>query len=382
MTDRLRVMLSSRVDDPQSTLDDGTTMRQVRRALSERLQGLRLTDDPDQIFDVDVNEGKGALAGDGDVERHCREMVQDADIVLILYNGSAGWASAGLEGICFTELRAALDQAPHKVRVVRLPLQKAKPDSPDERFQQYFESQHLFATDQEHGDRESVLTACVATLRQALIDMVHERAREGALRSARSRGEALRWARMSFADRAAAMCDAGVQALVDSPQEATELGRVAPEGRARLVELNWYGGALLLRVDAVPAAMSVAAARELVGQPFLRDHALVEHLADDRAGPVHFILVAGGVSEAQAARQLGSPDATIVPTDFGVYVADEVQKVQMIFVARCIDASAIYGGVQTVLTWLVASEEANRLLTRASVRARIVALLAEHAKEA
>ena len=97
----------------------------------------------------------------------------------------------------------------------------------------------------------------------------------------------------------------------------------------------------------------------------------------ERSGPVHLIVVQGGATETQAAKQLGSPDATIVPTDFGVYVADEIQKVQIVFLSHCIDPSSIYGRVQTMLNWLDATQEGERLVRRAQDRSRIVSLLAE-----
>ena len=115
-------MLSSRVDDPESALPDGTTMRALRDDLVNRITAVELAGADERLFDVFVNEGEAALAGDGDVERHCREQIRKADIVLVLYNGSAGWASQGLEGICQIELRAAMETAPHKVRIIRLPL--------------------------------------------------------------------------------------------------------------------------------------------------------------------------------------------------------------------------------------------------------------------
>lgn len=372
MADRLRVMLSSRVDDPKSTLPDGTKMRALRKLLVKEVEALRLTDDTDTVFDVDVNEGTGALAGDGDVDRHCREMVQRADIVLVLYNGRAGWGSQGLEGICHAELRAALDLAPHKVRLIRLPLVQT-PTASDLAFQQYLTDHHLVGSDPECGTKDEVAAECRKTLRGAVVAMTRERAREGTPRSARSRGEPLIWARMTLADRAVEMVRSTVDALEQSPRKAA--GLAAAGQRARLVELPWGDDLpLLVRVDAVPGAMSLPAARELVGQPFLLDHSLEADLVD-RLGPVHLIAVGGGATESQAIRLLGSPDATIVPTDFGVYVADEIQKVQFILLSRCIDRSAIFARVQTLLNWLAASQEGLRLVERARTRAEIVPLL-------
>lgn len=344
-------------------------MRQLRDHLVKQITAVRLPGAEEQLFDVFVNEGSAALAGDGDVERHCREQIRKADIVLVLYNGSAGWASQGLEGICQIELRAAMDTAPHKVRVVRLPLTR-KPTAADKSFRAYADAQHPFSSDREYDTTADIAEQSLKALRTAIVTMVSERAREGSLRAARSHGDAFSWARMPMADRADAMRRAAVDAL----EQARGAEPVAQSDN--LVAVPWSGPNLLFRVGAVPGAMSLPAARELVGQPFLYDHKLVKAL-EQRSGPVHLVVVQGGVTETQAAKQLGSPDATIVPTDFGVYVADEIQKVQMVFLSQCIDASSIYGRVQTMLNWLDATQEGDRLVLRAEQRSRIVSLLAE-----
>ena len=83
---------------------------------------------------------------------------------------------------------------------------------------------------------------------------------------------------------------------------------------------------MLFVCHGIPAALAAATAREMVGQPFLKDHAYVDLPRRRRekpaAGPVHLIACRKTVTEAQAMRQLGFPDATIVKADFGVYVAD------------------------------------------------------------
>jgi hypothetical protein len=72
--------------------------------------------------------------------------------------------------------------------------------------------------------------------------------------------------------------------------------------------------------------MTVAAARELVGQPFLRDHRVDDLLEEKRVGPVHVKACHRSITKSQAARQMRFPDATIATTSFGVYIADNVQK--------------------------------------------------------
>src|SRR5262249_17008604 len=123
--------------------------------------------------------------------------------------------------------------------------------------------------------------------------------------------------------------------------------------------------------DAVPAAMSIAAAREPMGQPFLRDHAMVAALPKDVGGPVHVIACHRGVTEAQAVRQLGYPDVQVVAAPFGVYIADDVHKVQMVFLANCRDETSTRQAAQLFLQWALAQGEDQRLVERALSRRRI-----------
>jgi hypothetical protein len=135
------------------------------------------------------------------------------------------------------------------------------------------------------------------------------------------------------------------------------------------------GRDVLLRVGAVPGPMGVAAARERLGQPFLHDHELAP-LLRDRAGPVHLVACQRGATESQAARVLGFPDAVLVAAPFGVYVADDVYDVQMLFLSDCRDETTTRIAVQRAFEWLDASGEADRLVVRAEKRARIVAAVA------
>jgi hypothetical protein len=117
--------------------------------------------------------------------------------------------------------------------------------------------------------------------------------------------------------------------------------------------------------------MSTAAARELVGQPFLHDHRSTEQWDDGVHGPVHVIACQRSVTESQAVRQLGFPDAIVVTHPFGVYVADDVQKIQMAFIANCRDETTTKEGVQAFLNWLDDQGEIKYLVQRAKDRRRI-----------
>jgi hypothetical protein len=82
-----------------------------------------------------------------------------------------------------------------------------------------------------------------------------------------------------------------------------------------------------------------------------------------RSGPVHLIGCHKTATETQATRLLGFPDATVVSTPFGVYVADNLQKVQLAFIGNCRDEANTHGdGVQIIAgdSWSKPFEEQLR----------------------
>jgi hypothetical protein len=154
------------------------------------------------------------------------------------------------------------------------------------------------------------------------------------------------------------------------------LRRTRSSNEDRHLFVSLAGTHVLVVLDAIPAAMTVGAARELVGQPFLRDHELSPILKGGRGGPVHVIGCQKGATEAQAIRLLGSPDATVVSAPFGVFVADNVQKIQFAFIVNCRDETTTRHGVQRFFEWLAQTDEESLVAKRAKARARIVSAIA------
>ena len=97
------------------------------------------------------------------------------------------------------------------------------------------------------------------------------------------------------------------------------------------------------------------------------------------AGPVHVIACHKSVNESQAMSLLGFPDATIVPGAFGIYVADNVQKIQLCLIANCRDESSTRHGLQKLFDWLAQTGEETLLAERAAARSRIVGAIAKEA---
>jgi len=134
---------------------------------------------------------------------------------------------------------------------------------------------------------------------------------------------------------------------------------------------------LLVVCSAIPGSYAIPEARERANQVFLRDWQQAPVLKSNVIGPVHFVACNRSMTESQAIRQLGFPDATIVSTPFGVYVADDIQKMQLVYLANCRDETSLRYQVQRAFDWLELADEKSRFLERAAARARIVQAIAK-----
>ncbi len=121
-----------------------------------------------------------------------------------------------------------------------------------------------------------------------------------------------------------------------------------------------------------PRSLSVSASRELVGQPFLQDHGLIDGLDTKIIGPIHLIGCPKGVTETQAVTMLGFPDFIVVEGDFGIYAADRVQRIQLCLLANCGDPGSTRNAVDRFFGWLDTSGELPDMIARAKARRKII----------
>jgi hypothetical protein len=82
----------------------------------------------------------------------------------------------------------------------------------------------------------------------------------------------------------------------------------------------------------------------------------------------------------QATKLLGFPDATVVSAPFGIFVADNIQKMQFAFIVNCRDEANTRHGVQRFFEWLAQTGEDALVAERAMARARIVAAIAKEVR--
>lgn len=365
-------MISSRCNAPfrkEAGKEEMTTLSAIRQELKKEFEAVRLLDDS-PLFEVWINEEAPAAQASQDLWDTCLEEVKRADVVLVLYNGDSGWVGPGGNiGICHAELMKGLNVAPAKVYVIQMaPLVDGASRDRDARFRSYAAQQQFFGAPA--LDAEDLKQRCREALRGAISDMVRLGGREARKGNFYS-GEALEWSRLDYPRRKDRM-EATLRSALDERDGSKQLGSA--------VQVKIDGRKVLMHLHAIPASLSVSAAREMVGQPFLHDHRSVSLLTRDVAGPVHLVACHRRVSESQSLKQLGFPDATVVAAPFGVYVADEVQKIQLIFLADCRDETTTRHAVQRLFEWLAQTGEDALLSQRAEARKRIVQAIAHEAE--
>jgi hypothetical protein len=370
---RLRVMISSRCETTIEFEGKSQKLTAVRRALKKQLEDFRLPGQKQPLFECWINEDGTAGAGGSNWWDHCKKQARDADLVIVFYTGASGGGLTGSDmGICHAELEEALNVAADRVRVIKLPAAPEDPDplqkKRDAAFREYFDSLGHFRTSAKTG--EDVLEKAWNEIRSALVDLTQLGSRSFHLSQA-STGYALEWHRLSYDNRKQAMEDVVTESLTNQPKAVKSASGV-------LVEINQ--SEVFLRTHASPASLSEPKAREMVGQPFLADHILYPELKKSKAGPIHVIACPKGVTEKQALNMLGFPDATVVSDSFGVHVADNIQKIQIVLLKECISPSAIRRQLAAWFEFLRRTGEDKFVLDRAQRRFRIIEAIAKEVK--
>lgn len=369
---KLHVMISSRCNDTFPAGLSGRSLSEIRKELKAEIEALEVFGK--NVFEVWINEETPPQGGTWDSWEVCIQAAYDCDIFIALSNGNAGWAeNTGDIGVCHAELMTALSKAPGKVRLIELEninVTMTEEGARNRRFQEYVRTQSLF-----RGGTVSTEGELKIRVKEALHDALIALAQMGVRESSKGRfhsGQALDWSRLDFRARRVAIN----RVLCDTMRKWSG-SKV--DGDNLIVKLAGKG--VLIVPDTIPAAITIGAAKEMVGQPFLRDHERSHVLEKGKyGGPVHVIGCHKNATEVQATKLLGFPDATVVSAPFGVFVADKIQKVQFAFIVNCRDEANTRHGVQRFLDWLKQTGEDVLVADRAMARARIVAAIAKEAK--
>ena len=369
---KLRVMISSRCNDP-FPVKGGRSLSDIRKDLKQELESIRLFEK--QLFEVWINEEAPPKGGTWDSWDTCIQAVKDCHVLIVLYNGNAGWAKEkGDIGICHSELMTGLSQAPGKVRLIELEVKGVSTDKTpagerNRRFQKYVETQDLFRGNIVKTEEE-LKTRVKEAVHDALVSLAQAGVRE-ASRGKFHSGEALDWTHLNLQERSEKMVKVLRRAILGREDAKKSDGQI-------FVRFAHYY--VLLIPHAIPDALNISAAREMVGQPFLQDYQYVNSLRKNYVGPMHIIACHKTSTENQAIKMLGFPNAAVVRAPFGIFVADSIQKVQFALITNCRDETNTRHGVQRFFDWLEQTGEGNLIAQRAASRAKIIKVIAKEVK--
>jgi len=367
---KINVMISSPCESLIAYQGRSQPLTVVREELKRSLEGFRLPHQKTPLFRCWINEAGEAGAGSQTWWEHCLSQARDADFVIVLYTGSAGGSLNGDDdiGICHAELFEAMKVASGRVRVIMLPVAVALDASQRNRdlsFSRYFDTLKQFRTTANTG--EELLKRVWEEVNSVVVNLVQTGSSSFYLSQA-STGQALDWHRLSYAERKSEMEKALTVSLVSrTPTGASSSG----------VFVNINNVKVFVKPHASPASLSVPAARELVGQPFLRDYELYSELERHKAGPIHIVACPKGITETQAMSMLGFPDATIISDSFGIHIADKIHNIQVVLLKECVSSSAIKTQLLTWLEFLNRTGEARFVVERAKRRFKIVQVIAK-----
>ena len=362
---KLKLMISSRSD--RSTIADEVgnliTLREARQRLKALIEAETFCGGG--LVEVWINEAEHGDYNETDWDE-CLKQAADCDLFIALYDGDAGWAAPGASvGICQAEFDTALRLAPGKVKIIRLPTAKITAgDTINQSFLDALNAARRFETRIKDGWPE-LRDKMLGLVREMILGAAHEGTREYR-KSGGNLGQALDWSRLAFAERAKKIAIT----ISESATRRSASVKTAPAENTAIVEID--GVDVLFVCHGAPRSLSVAASRQMVGQPFLGDHNVVRDIEGGVVGPIHLIGCPKSVTEAQAVSLLGYPDFTVVPGSFGVYAACQVQRVQLCLLANCADPGSTRNSVDRFFEWLERSRELPSLMSRAKSRRRIV----------
>lgn len=365
----LKIFISSKNKDKILYQGEETELSEIRRIIKHRLESARLFDK--KIFEVWINEDESSAEGTIDAWEKCLDEVRIADIVLCIYNGDAGWTKRGGDiGICHAELKTARDSEPNKVRVVKTILvdrnENSAKESRNKKFQKYINDWNPFMAEGITGE-ELIKISC-ETIKESVIDLAYA-GRLNPNKSAFFLGDSLKWSRFSYQERKEIIENTLINSLKE--KKADIIGK-----NIAIIKKNKE--LLILKCEAIPDSLSISEAREMVGQPFLYDYEDAPVLEEQKAiGPIHLIGCHKTITESQARKILGFPNATLVKGPFGIYVADNLQMIQLIFLQDCRNETETIHVLQRFLDWLDQSGEVEHLLERAKKRKKIVRTISD-----
>lgn len=367
-SEQIKIMISSQCEAEFA----GQKLTEIRNKLKNLLEEQKILDKT--IFKIWINEPAPAESAKQDWWDTCLKQVDDCDILIVLYNGHSGspMNNGGL-GICHAEYNQGVSNSPGKVYLIQLSHNNENFTDGDKAFLSDIKKYKTF-----NGgvveDEDSLTELVKNTIHGAVLSMLYSGVNEYK-KGKRCLGEALEWSNLDFHSRKNKIIE-----CINDALKAQQKAELINDNYKNFLKCQINGANLLIKTHAIPASLSIPSALEIVGQPFQNDYKISNIVRNRYIGPLHIIGCHKTATENQARKLLGFSDAIIIAAPFGIYVADEIQKIQFVFIVGCYDASSTKHGIQRFFNWLEQSNEKVSVVNRATSRANILQAIAREQK--
>lgn len=358
---KIKVFLSSRVNSALQNLDQKYTLSDLRKYLKQNLE--KETFLSEEIMDVIINEDSFKGNFSKNAFDNCLATMRECNIIIILYNGEAGW-DVGANGICHDEFLVAMNEFSGMTYALDLSNYFSLPKSgkavaTNTQFQKEvadsFRHMEMIQAGTVKLFQEKVLIQIKGYLLSAIEKSFLTKKQIDSASS--TFGPTLNWSKLTYDERALA-----IKTKLKSSLASTQLF-----------------DNVIKDIHCVPDNMSVADARNRIGRPFLQEHTLLKGNKKN-AGVIHFVAVYGNATEIQVKNLVGFPDLAVIKASFGYYLWEKTSHIQMFFITKCINPSAIGKGFDQLVQWLRSSRETDKIVSRAKARFSILKVI-EQAQE-
>ncbi len=356
---KIKIFISSKVNPVfEGLTEKDYTLGKLRAFIKTQLEAETFLGE--KIFDVILNEDGFEADFTKSAFDTCLKRVSGADVIIILYNGDAGWApdkKKNVNGICHEEYLMAVKDHPGMTFGINISGHFAKVKYSAEQqvrnksFQDDIDSYYRF---KEYSEAKNVteLQNYILKLIKADIQSSSEKAfkaKKVADLSNTVFGKTLDWSKLNY------------------NQRVTELKSEAEKDFKDFAPFK----DIIVTHNIIPDNMSVTDARNYIKRPFLYEQETIKG-NKLKKGVVHLISIYGSATETQVKNLVGHPDLTVIKTEFGFYLWEQCTHIQIFFLINCKNPSIIKTRVQLVEIWLKSSKELSKVQQRSVARYSIL----------
>ncbi|MCX6306001.1 MAG: hypothetical protein NT040_13650 [Bacteroidetes bacterium] len=365
---KFKVFISSRnVDNIVVNKAPGKQLSEIRIWLKDQLEAIGFLDQ--QFFDIRINE---SFAADATLDSYnaCLQEVRESDLLISLFTGAAGWAPDGFDqGICHAELSEAMDISTKKTAIIDITkffnIVTTNPGELErnDKFAVYIKQVNRFSNPLKltpsalPDDFETQLLAMIkAVIYRSLLDRI--KTSNYYYNISNNAGKTLDWKKMKYDERDRQIRDILNKLVTASPEFSK----------------------FIRKVHSIPDNMSVDDAKAFTGRPFLKDQDNLPAAPlnpEELMGPIHFVGVVGNATEIQVKNLIGYPDISVIKGDYGVYVWEQNNHIQMVFLTECISPEAVRTKFLLFDTWCQSTKELENIEKRGRARLHVLKAIIE-----